>query len=1041
MRIENAKGGVSADADGNFQIKAGQNATLVITGTGIELKKVPIGDQSTLVIQVDRAKTNLDEVVVTALGIRRSRNSLPYATQQVTAEELNRVPSTNFTNNLSGKVAGLTVTSESALGGSTNVILRGLKSLTQTNQALFVVDGVPFDNTNQSRNGYDLGNVISDVNPDNIESVSVLKGPAAAALYGNRGSNGVILITTKKGRRNRGLGITVNGGVQVASPDKSTLPTYQTTYGEGYGSAGNDPGNPNLPGFFYYQPTFNSNGQNVKIVQTDVDAGTGPAYDPSLMVYQWDAFSPGNANYGKATPWKPAAHHNATDFFATPVTTNASVYVDGGSDKGTFKIGYTNTTDKGLFPNSNLLRNNLDFSATHNVTDDLTVGGAINYSAENAVNRNLYQYTGTTNIMTDFRQWFPTNVDINDLKSDFFRTNSNATWNWLGGYSSNTLGHIAKPAYHNNPYWQLYRNYESDNRNRYFGYAYANYKFLGHFNLLGRVATDNYDQLIELRTDVGSVETPSYARTNVHFNETNYDLLLNYDQTFGDFNVKGLLGGNVRQTVNSSILAQTNGGLVVPSFWSVSNSLKAISAPTENYSELEVDGLFAGATLTYKQMLTIDGTLRRDKASTLPSGNNTYYYPSVSGNFVFSKLLPTLNWLSYGKLRANYAQVGASAPVYYTQNSYTAGTPYNGRTVFSTSLNNFNINLVPELNKSYEFGVEASFLNNRLGMDVTYYHSQLVNQIMPVNVSRSSGFQVFYENGGIVQNKGVEVVLNATPVQTRNFSWNIAVNWAKNNSLVVSLYGGQYAYTVQSYQNALQLVAETGKSYGILRGTDYVYVNGQREVDATGHYVIAANPHSDIGNINPDWIGGVTNTVKYKNFALSFLIDVRQGGQLYSLDMDYGSSSGLYPQNAGGLNDLGHLARAPLSQGGGIILQGVTKDGKPNTVRIDESDINAGLYSFSSSYGEADKSYVYDASYIKLREVALTYSLPAKIFSKAGIKGIDVALTGRNLWIIHKNEPYADPEQGQAGGNGSIGFQNGAYPSLRTLGCNLKVKF
>ena len=483
IRVENSRGGVSADADGNFQIKAAGSATLIITGAGIQSTKMTVGDKTSLVVTVSRTNTTLNEVVVTALGIRKSRNSLTYATQQVNADELNRVPSPNFTSNLAGKVAGLQITSESALGGSTNVILRGLKSLTQTNQALFVVDGVPFDNTNQSRSGYDLGNVISDINPDDIESVNVLNGPNASALYGSRGANGVILVTTKKGRRTRGLGITVNAGVQVGSPDKSTLPTYQTTYGQGYGSSGAAAGNPNP--FFYWSPVVGGNGTPQLVAQTDDDAATGPAYDPSMLIYQWDAFSPGNPNYGKAKPWQPAAHHNPTDFFQTPVTSNASIYVDGGTEKGAFKIGYTNTNDKGLFPNSHLLRNNLDFSATHNVTEDFTVGGSINFASESATNRNLYAYTGTTNIMTDFRQWWPTNVDLDELKSDFFRTGTNATWNWLGSaYATNTVGHIAKPSYHNNPYWQLYKNYQNDSRNRYFGNAYADYKFLGRHGQL-----------------------------------------------------------------------------------------------------------------------------------------------------------------------------------------------------------------------------------------------------------------------------------------------------------------------------------------------------------------------------------------------------------------------------------------------------------------------------------------------------------------------------------------------------------------------------
>jgi TonB-linked SusC/RagA family outer membrane protein len=1034
--------GVSADENGNFKVSAKTGDVLTVSAVNYTPISIKVGSGNNISVTLSASESVMEEVVVTALGIKRSKNSLPYATQQVTAEELNRVPSTNVFNNLSGKVAGLQISSQSTMGGSTNVILRGLKSLTQSNQALFVVDGVPYDNTNQSRSGYDLGNVASDLNPDDVESITVLKGAAASALYGSRASNGVIVITTKKGsHKGKALGVSVNVGVQIGSPDKSTLPTYQTTYGQGYGSAGNDPGNPNIPGFFYYGSTATSSSP-VKIVQTDVDAGTGPAYDPSIMVYNWDAFSPGNPNYGKATPWVPAAHHNPTDFFETPVTTITNVSIEGGGENGTFRLGYTNNTDKGIMPNSSILKNQLNFSSTYNVTSRLSVGGAINYVADNAINRNLYQYTGTTNIMTDFRQWWPTNVDILELKNDYFRTQTNATWNWLGGYTTNTLGNIAKPAYHNNPYFQLYQNYETDSRSRFFGNVNVNYKLGSHFNMRAVVSQDYYTQMSELRTNVGSVETSSYSRLNSTFSETNYNFLVNYDQSFGKFNVKALLGANVQRNENQSISSASNGGLVVPGFYDLANSKNTPLAPVEGYSQKEVDAVFAGATISYKELVTLDATIRRDQSSTLPKNNNAFYYPSVSGNFVFSKLLPSLNWLSSAKLRANYAQVGGDAPLFSLQNTYAAGTAFNSRTVFTTATTNNNPNLMPEQTNSYELGLEASFLKSRIGFDVTYYHLQSINQILPVTVSRGSGFNTFYVNGGTVQNQGVELSINMVPVQTKDFRWNLAINWSKNQSKTVSLYNGQPSYTVASYQNAIQLVAETGNAYGILRGTDYKYLNGQRLIDANGYYVLSSNKLSDIGNINPDWIGGITNSFKYKNVAFSFLIDVHQGGQLYSLDMDYGSSSGLYPENAGGNNDLGKPARAPLSAGGGIILKGVTADGKPNTTRIDESDINNGNYTFSSAYGEADKSYVYDASYVKLREVALSYSLPKKMIAKINFfKGIDIALTGRNLWIIHKNLPYSDPEQGQASGNASVGFQNGAYPSIRTFGCNVKFKF
>jgi TonB-linked SusC/RagA family outer membrane protein len=1041
--------GTISNAQGNFSISAQQGGTLVISAINFATQEIRLGDQTNISVVLFRAESQLNEVVVTALGLRRSRNSLPYATQQVSGADISRTPTTNFVNNLSGKVSGLQITASNAMGGSTNAILRGMKSLTQSNQALFVVDGVPYDNTNQSRSGIDLGNTASDINPEDIESVNVLKGAAASALYGSRASNGVILITTKKGSKNRrGIGVAANFGITVGTPDNSTLPTYQTEYGQGFGSADITPSNPNPDepgkGFFYYKPTFNSNGQNVLIVQTNNDAATGPAYDPNLMVYNWDAFTPGNPNYGKATPWKPAAHYKPQDFFVTPITTTEGVYVDGGGDRGTFKLGYTRSDDKGFLPNSSVKRNLINFGATYDLTSKVTIGGTLNYSDNNGIGRYGYTYAAG-GVMTDFRQWWPTNVDIKQQKADYFNTLTNATWNWPNNaYLTNTPGNIATPSYHDNLYWQMYENYESDSRTRYFGNVHLNYKITDYLSVLGRISKDRYDQLMETRVNIGSSGTSGYTRYNQTYDETNYDLLINFDKNIGNnFNLKALLGGNVRQQNIQSIFASTSGGLVVPRYYAIGNSASNPDAPVETYIRKEVDGVFGGFTLAYKDMLTLDATLRRDRSSSLPKGNNSYYYPSVSANYVFSKSMRSQNWLSYGKLWVNYAEVGGDAEAYSTLNTFLNAPPFNGNTLFGAPFVNRNPNLMPERNKAYEIGLEARFLKNRLGFTVDYYHSKQTDQIMPVSVSNATGFSTFVVNGGAVQNQGVEVSLNVVPVRGPNFSWDMTVNWSKNINKVLSLYNNQPSYTIQSYQNSVQLVAEVGKPYGVIRGTDYTYdkATGQRIVDASGQYILADNPLSDIGNMNPDWLGSISNSLSYKNISLNFLVDVRQGGQLYSLDMDYGSYSGLYPRTAG-LNDLGKPVRAPLSEGGGIILKGVTEDGKPNTVRIDESDINTGNYSFSSGNYEAHKEFIYDASYVKLREVAITYSFPKKTIEKwRFIKGLDISLTGRNLWIIHKNLPYADPEQGQASGNGSMGYQNGAYPIMRTFGANLRVKF
>jgi TonB-linked SusC/RagA family outer membrane protein len=1037
IKIKGSGKGVSADERGNFKIETKKGVYLIVSAAGFEPKEVLVENFSPLSISLKN--NNLQEVVVTALGLKRTRNSLPYATQQVSGEEITKTLNTNFVDNLSGKVAGLQITSSNTIGGSTNAILRGFKSLTQSNQALFVVDGVPYDNSNQSQNGFDLGNAAADINPEDIASVNVLKGAAASALYGSRASNGVILITTKKGTKRQGVGVTVSSGVTVGSPDKSTLPAYQTQYGQGYGSQGYDATYPNQSGFFYYTPVFNSNGQPVLVAQTDVDAATGPAYDPTLLVYNWDAFVPGDPNYGKATAWKPAAHHNPTDFFQTPVTTSTSIYADGGDEKTTFKTGFTRSEDKGILPNSDLTKTLLSFGGSHNIVDNLTLGAQLNYSDIEGIGRDGYTYSSQQNPLMDFREWWPTNVNIKQQKADYFNTLTNATWNRLGGYTNPSSLTVA---YHNNLYWNRYQNSENDTRKRYFGNVNLNYKITPWINLFGRVSTDDYTQLVEYHTAVGSVHQSSYSRYNITYGEVNYDLLLNINRNLTkDINLKALLGSNVRQVNNSSIFATTNGGLVDPGVYALANSVNTPAAPVESQSKKEVDGIFAGATLSYREFITLDATLRRDKSSTLPSAHNTYYYPSISGNFVFSKLLPDLSWLSYGKIRANYAEVGGDAPVYSVKNTFQYVAPFNGEPTAAAPVVNNNANLLPEKNKTYELGLEAAFLKNRISFDVTYYHAQQVDQIMPISVSTSSGYAQYYVNGGTVQNQGVELSLNLTPVRTKDFSWNLTLNWSKNVNKVLSLYNGQPSYLIANYGFNTQLVAEVGKAYGIIRGSDYTYLNGKRIVDANGYYKLNPNSLSDIGNINPDWIGGINNNFKYKNISFSFLIDIHQGGQLYSLDKDFGDYSGLYPGTAG-KNSLGNPVRSPLSAGGGIILPGVTTDGKANTVFVDASDINQGAFPFSSYNSFADKSYVFDASYIKLREVAITYSFPQSIVGGIGfVKGIDISLTARNLWIIHKNLPYSDPEQGYASGNASIGFQVGTYPSVRTLGLNAKIKF
>jgi TonB-linked SusC/RagA family outer membrane protein len=1030
VKIKGAQGGVAADASGAFKIDAFSGATLVISAAGFTDTEVTVGSSPTLDVSL-QSQGNLNEVVVTALGIRRSRNTVPYAAQQVAGDEVSKNRSSNFLNNLSGKVSGLEIRQTNTLGGSTNVVLRGTKSFVGNNQALFVVDGVPYNNENVNsanqttgRGGYDYGNAAADINPDDIESITVLKGAAASALYGSRGNNGVILITTKKGVR--GLGITVNSGISVGFIDKSTFAKYQKSYGGGYGQYYGPAENA-----FFNQFDVNGDGTPDLVVPTTEDASYGGKFDPSLLVYQWNAFDASSPYYGQARPWV-AADNDPIGFFEKPVSSNQSIFINGGSDKGSFKLGYTRNDDKGILPNSAITKNLVNFAGIYNITDKLTAGFAGEFSNISGKGRYGTGYDDK-NVATNFRQWWQTNVDIKELKDAYFRTRQNTTWNWAD--PSDPSGLV--PIYWDNPYFVRHENYETDSRNRIFGNVNATYKVADWLSVTGRIGHDSYDQLQEERQAVGSIGIPSYSRFNYGYRETNFDLIANFNKDLsGDFNLKALLGTNIRKQHIESVNAATNGGLTIAGIYALSNSANTINAPVEFDAKREVDGYFGGATLSWRDMVTLDATIRNDKSSTLPEGNNSYWYPSASLGFVFSKLLPSMPWLSYAKLRGNYAQVGNDAPLYSVLDVYNIVTPFGSSPTTTTPNTKNNPDLKPERTSSAEVGLEAAFLRNRAGFDLTYYNARTIDQILPLAVSTATGYSSKFLNSGTIENKGIELSVFGTPIKTADFDWTINVNWTRNRNKVVELFPGADNLVLATFQGGVSLNATLGQPYGTIRGSNFVFTNGQKTIDpATGRYQLSETANEVIGNPNPDWIGGINNTFKYKNVSLSFLIDMRKGGDVFSLDMYYGLATGILPETAGN-NDLGNPLRSPIADGGGIIREGVTPDGKVNTIRVSAVNYGAYGYRYSPSAG-----FVYDASYVKLREAVLTYSLPAATLSRLkAFKGIDLSLIGRNLWIIHKNLPYADPEETMSSGN-LQGYQGGAYPTTRTIAFNLKLRF
>ncbi len=1050
VRVKGTETGVLTDINGKYSIPVPKGSTtLQFSFLGMKSQDVEINGRQVVDVVLETEMTGLKEVVVTALGVSREKKSLGYSTEAVSNDAITTIKTDNFVNNLTGKVAGVDVTANGNMGGSTNIVIRGDKSLTGNNQALFVVDGVPIDNsiTNNNsevtgRNGYDYGNAASDINPEDIASIDVLKGAAASALYGSRAANGVIMITTKKGsyRPGKGVGVTLSSNVTLGYIDKSTFPTYQHSYGAGYGPFYSSGAHPGLD----HYADVNGDGIIDYTVPFYEDASFGEKFDPNLLVYQFDSFVPESPNYGKATPWV-AAKNGPEKFFQTAVTYTNSIAISGGTEKSTFRLGYTSLYQTGVLPNSLLNRNNLSFNASYNVLKNLKFSASANYIGDNDKGRNATGYN--PNNMSSFRQWFEVNVDIDLLKYLYNQTNQNVTWN-RKAYNDPT------PNYWDNPYWERYQNYESDGRNRLIGYSQLDWTATDWLSLMGRVSIDTYNDLQEERKAVGSVAgefgvgiptvTSGYSRLTKTYSEVIGDFMATFKKDITpDFNINGLLGTNIRRHKVDQVFESTNNGLSVPGVYALSNSVDPMAPPEELLARIGQNGYFGSVSLGYKSMLYLDGTYRVDQSSTLPKNHWTYQYPSISGSFVFSELIKQ-KWLSLGKVRLNYAEVGNDAPFASVLDTYVPVAPFAGTPLVTVSNTKNNADLKPERTKSVETGLEMNFFQNRLGFDLALYKSNTVDQIIPVSVSFATGYGAKFVNAGEIQNKGIELKLTGTPLKIGDFRWDITINWAANRNKVVSLEDGIQNLQLASLQGGVTINARVGEPYGTIQGTDYVFsADGQRVIGSNGYYEISPTSDNVIGNVNPDWKGGIQDVFSYKNISLSFLVDIQKGGSIFSLDQSYGLSTGIYPETVF-TNDLGNPVRNPVigsattgydPSSGGVILKGVFEDGTPNNVRVQGND-----YRLFGYYENPNSAFIYDASFVKLREVSLTYNFPKAFMAKIFIEGASISFVGSNLWIIHKNLPYSDPEASQSAGN-IQGWQSGVMPAVRNFGFSLKVQF
>ena len=998
---------------GSFSIAAGPHAILLFSYVGYANRQVNTDTvQGNLLVPLQSSNTALDEVVVTALGVTKAKKSLGYATQELKAKDISEAKETNIVNALAGKIAGVRITNTQGDMGSSRIVIRGETSIAGNNQPLFVVDGIPVDNSQLGAGGSrDFRNAIADLNPEDIETISVLKGPNAAALYGSRAAQGVILIKTKTGRGKKGLGITLNSNVNIAS--LLILPEYQNVFGQG------------SEGKFSYVDGKGS-GDN-----DGVDESWGPKMDGRLI--------PQFYSNGEPVPFVPHPN-NVRDYFRNGVTYSNGIALANAGDNYDYRISYNNEKQLGVVPNSEARKDNLSFNASYNVTPKLKVGVNANYIVNNAPNLPGAGGKRATSTMLQFT-WFGRQVDIGQLKNYKDANGNGINWN---------------NSYYSNPYWIAYENTVSQRRNRIIGNVNVNYAILDGLSANFRTGTDYYNDRRKLKVAYGTNGTPfgSYEEDAYGVNENNTEATLRYNKNINsNFSLDALGGWNLRTKIYEENIQQAP-RLAVPDVYTLANSRDPLVS-NNFYSRSKIYSAFASAQVGYKNIAFINLTARNDWSSSLPEQNLSYFYPSVNASLILSDALNiSSNTLNFLKLRGGWSKVGSSADPYQLINIFNFNAPFLGNPQLITSTVDLNPELRSETTNSAEAGLEAAFFNNRVRLDLSVYNTNSIDQILKVDVTAATGYNQKLMNAGKINNKGIEVQLGLIPVKGNDFQWNVDLNYAANRSRVRIL---DYEQRLQNYvlgsYRSVQVLASVGKPYGTLFGNAYLR-------DASGNIVVnnsgipLADPNKKVlGKFTPDWVGGISNSLTYKNFSFSFLVDASIGGSLFAGTNSTGSYTGVLALTLPGRDaELGGLSyyypdnkkingtRAGTSgpngetvYDDGMIFNGVTAGGQENTTIIPASQ----YYKAARSIEEA---YVYDASYVKLREVKLGYTLPQQWIRKIGFQGASFSVVGRNLWIIHKKVPNIDPEVAFSTGNAQ-GLEDLTLPTVRNIGFNLNLKF
>lgn len=988
--VEGTNTGTTTDVDGNYSISAPTNAKLVFSSMGLTDKTESINGRTTINITLLDDTILLDDLVVTALGIKREKKALGYAVQDVKGGALLENRTSNIATSLSGKIAGMNIVGTAVPGGSNRITIRGNNSISGNNMPLIVIDGIPYDNSQGVGNtsevswgGSDTGDGLSMLNPEDIESISVLKGTSATALYGSRGGNGVLVVTTKTGQVGK-MKVVFNSNFTASNV--MIQPEFQNEYGQGTGGK-------------YIATARNS---------------WGPRMDGQL-IKDWS---------GEERPFV-AKNNNFSDFMNTGTAWTNSVDISAASEKINARIGLSNTQQTGVIPNNGLSKTTFTSRVGWEIIPKLTMDAKINYTYQKGSGRPEFSVSGFNPIFSLI--YTPRSINLHEMK-DVFDSKGNII-DWYPG----------KLSVVNNPYAIANLTGNEDITHRINGFGSLKYQFTDWLNLQLRYGLDTYSKTIDkwYRHDLVSSATSKdgrYINQTQNFTEVNADFLLSaVKSNIGNTKLSGsiMLGGNIMNKSIRSTFDQAN-GLNIPELYTISNG-KAITSTDNKYNK-EIQSLYGMGQLSWDGWVFLDLTARNDWSSTLPANNRSFFYPSVSLGWIVTDMLEKFNvkmpeWFSYGKIRASYAEAGNDTDPY--QLEPTLGTVSNmvdgnmGTYLPSTLTNP---NLKPEIIKSYEIGLEAKFFNNRLGFDITYYNKRAFNQIIAMPTSITTGYSYKYINAGRIDNNGWEIMLNASPIRNKNWNWDLNVNFAKNNSKVVELVDGVDRIVLANPmgQNCY-VVAKVGEPYGQIYTNDFKYdESGNKLVGDNGKYIVDATLRPT-GNYNPDWTMGLNSNLSWKNLSFGFMLDIRKGGNIYLQSMMRLQANGQTIETVAGRQEF-------YNGGKGIIADGINVNtGAKNTVELDPTSY------WGQFYGNIG-NYIYDMTNVRLREVNVSYNFPKKWFSKTIISSMKLSAVGNNLCFLYNSLPGFDPESTYSTGNGQ-GVETAALPSTRSFGFNLNIVF